>query len=384
MLASVTTRPVHSGFRTALVDPSSWEELLVCPICQQSEFLRDIGIVEGESRAAVTSVCMDCEHGFLRRRPSKEWFDQFYSREWDQRGQSLVKDNKVAVPPNAKVLTFCAPYLLACSNVLEVGAGLGSFLLAFKEQGHNVYGIERSEHCAKYVRDVLGIPCVYSSVESAKLSDKFGLIYLNHVLEHVSDPGEVIAIISTMLSEDGMIYLAVPDFWQEYPPQAFHYVPHLSLFTIKSISRLLARNGLRVIKTAVGREIQVLAVKANPTKEDIGNSDSASRSSFWDMVSHFVHQAFGGQSGRHTLVWFHKNGETVYRSQVFPGTRLTSGLIKMTLAARHALPKRVWKRVLPDFLASGRLRMLTVNLIGDTSLPVNVRHQGRGAPVWVK
>src|SRR5207249_2116910 len=145
----------------------------------------------------------------------------------------------------------------------------------------------------------------------------------------------------------------------------------------------LKRNGLHVVKADVGKEIQVLAVKDNPTKENFDDSDADSRSSFWDSASQFVLQAFGGQSGGRTLVWCKSPGATCYRSLVFRGTRLHSNLIKMASAARPAFPKMFWNHVMPGFLWNRRLRMLTVSLTGDMNLPVNVRHEGHEA-VWVK
>src|SRR5207244_1821881 len=164
-----------------------------------------------------------------------------------QSGQDRLEKGKTGMQPDPKVLQFCAPHLSGPTDVLDVGAGFGRSLLAFQQQGHAVYGIERSEHRCRYIRDVLGISCANSAVETAEFRDAFGLIYMNHVLEHVSDPAVVIAELAEKLTSDGMIYIAVPDFWNgEYPPQSFHFVPHLSWFTEKSLQRLLARHGLRV------------------------------------------------------------------------------------------------------------------------------------------
>lgn len=385
MLASVLTDPFLTEFKTVSVESRFWEELQVCPICERAEYLRDIAIIEGESLATVTSVCVDCEHGFLRRRPSKEWFNNFYSREWDQVGQSKVKRNNKAVRPDNKVLQFCSPPLLPRSNVLEVGAGFGKFLLAFKEQGHQVQGIERSEHRAKYVQDVLGISCIYSSIESVKFPHTFELTYLNHVFEHVSDPAEAIDRLSVVAADGGLVYFAVPDFWQEFPPLAYHFVPHLSLFTAKSLGRLLTKKGFRIIKMMVSKEIQLLAVKEKSAEEAFDDSTSASRSDFWNRTSQFVCRAFGGKVGKHTLVWSKSNtGTDYYQNWIFPGTPLVQRSIKLGISAQHVLPRRVRNSVLPNFITGRKLSMLRVNLTGDISLPVNIKYQKHIAPIWIK
>src|SRR5207253_2801608 len=99
--------------------------------CGRAESLRDVGIVEGTALSAVSSVCLDCEHGFLRRRPTSQWFDQFYSKAWDQSGQDRLEKGKTGMQPDPKVLQFCAPHLSGPTDVLDVGAGFGRSLLAF-------------------------------------------------------------------------------------------------------------------------------------------------------------------------------------------------------------------------------------------------------------
>jgi 2-polyprenyl-3-methyl-5-hydroxy-6-metoxy-1,4-benzoquinol methylase len=381
VLVSVTSEPVINGLRTALVGPDSWEELNACPICNENEYIRDVAIVEGEFTASVTSVCLDCEFGFKRRRPTEEWFNRFYSADWDEHGQSLSRSG-LSVRPKGKVVAFCNSHLTEASRVLEVGAGFGGFLLAFKRQGHDVFGVERSQHRAAYVNDVLGIPCVHSPIETAKLPHRFDLIYMNHVLEHVSDPSEVIRLLRAKLSDAGMVYQAVPDFWQEYPPQIFHFIPHLSLFTAKSIERLFIKNGFKVVKAEVDNEIQLLTVKTDAPVESAGSSQ-ASRSMFWDKVVNYIRRSFGG-GGKRTLVWCKSGGPSYFRSWTFPGWALIPALTRLGFATSNMLPQSVAYHALPEFLHVQRPRMLTVNMSDGDGLPLSIKHARDEQAVWVK
>jgi 2-polyprenyl-3-methyl-5-hydroxy-6-metoxy-1,4-benzoquinol methylase len=391
VLALVTRRPSIPGLRTAFVDASLWEELSLCPICRRDEYLRDIGTVEGESLGTVVSVCLDCEHGFLRRRPSKEWYDRFYLRDWDQAGQKSAAENGIRFPPNVDTFNFCAPHLLNNSEVLDIGAGFGSLLLPFRNHGHNVYGIERSPHRAQYLQDVLKIPCSNLPIESFKPSRKFDLICMYHVLEHVSDPAEAISILAEMLSKRGMIYIAVPDFWRgEYAPQAFHFVPHVSWFTVKSLQRLLTKNGFSLVKKLDNKEIQFLAVKETGSASDMPDlGDPVSRSAFWNRTSGAMLEAFGHPKGNRTLLWFidWNQQKWFYQRHVLPGSRVTSPLVQSLFTVAHSLPERLYVRIhryLPDFVRSDGVRMLTVDLRGDRTLPITIRHPYRQAPVWIK
>ena len=397
MQASVTTSPLLAGLRSVAIDPQDWETLNRCPICQRSDYLRDTAVVD---RGSIATVCLDCEYGFLRRRPVRAWYERFYSKEWDRDGQGRVGRRAAKRPKvNTRAADFCAGHLMPGSTVLDVGAGFGSILLAFQARGFKVRGIERSEHRAAYLQDVLGIASSRSPIESFTPSGEIHLMCMNHVLEHVSDPAEAIATMAAMLPEGGMIYIAVPDFWRgEYPPQTFHFVPHLSSFTVKSLSRLLTGHGLHVVKTHGEKDIQVLAIKAGAAAADNDlKSDSASRAAFWDKTSAAVLDGFGTRAGHHMLVWFEDDGQEMwtYQRRVFSAPRFLSLPLKMAIlgeaAVERALPKtsrRVVQRILrprlPAFVTSGRTRMLTVRVSGDMTLPVHITHPPQQAPVWIK
>jgi hypothetical protein len=335
MLALVTHQPFLSGLRESFVDTEFWEELDSCPICKRSEHLRDVGSVQGEVLGTAANVCLDCEYGFLRRRPRRQWYDRFYASEWDQDGKTWVKTGQVndyhKVDPGPFI--FCSSHLPPQTNVLDVGAGFGRVLLPFRSHGHKVHAIERSKHRADYLREVLEIPSSNSPLESFEPSADFGLICMNH---------------------------------------------------------LLMQSGLHILKTEEGKEIKVLAVKTNQETDGIRevHSDALSRSAFWDKTSAWALQAFGNQ-GQRTLVWFIDDGHEkwFYQRRALAGLRFTPGILKTSATLERSLPQRVrahLNRFLPDFLASGAPRMLSVDLSGDGELPIHVKHRRDQAPVWIK
>src|SRR4051812_35842045 len=102
-VAEVTGPPVLGEMHEAHVPSGDWETLDACPLCGGSEAVVDVGIVEGREPGMVTAACLACEHGFLRRRPSAEWFDGFYTRAWDAAGQSRPAKAR----PDPRALDFC-------------------------------------------------------------------------------------------------------------------------------------------------------------------------------------------------------------------------------------------------------------------------------------
>jgi SAM-dependent methyltransferase len=377
-MLSVTSRPFLTNLRTTTVAPEAWETLTSCPQCGQGGGVRDVADIHG---GAIVSACVDCESVFMRRRPTSRWFDEFYAKRWDRRGHAEAP-LRAAPAPLTKVARFCAPFLAPGAHVLDVGAGFGATLLGFREAGHRVHGIERSAHRAAYLRDRLGIPCVQSPVERFEPDEKFDLVCLHHVYEHVSDPAAVIGHVARLLKPGGRIYLAVPELWQEYPPQAFHFVPHLHWFTPRALARVLARHGFAPLATQTTREIQLIAGPADAAA--VAAAMPAADPAFWPRLRDYVAQAFGGGDGARTIVWFKGGPDLLWERHFIAGPSLVSDVIKVALRARHLVPARAWPRLLPRLLRGDSVRMVTVRVDGPLTLPLAVTPASPESAVWIK
>ncbi len=383
MIAEVLEPPVLGGLRAVVVPADEWEELDACPLCGSADDLVDVAVVEG--RGTITSVCLACEYGFLRRRPSAAWVESYYRSGWDARS----REKEAEARPRPHVLEFCAPWLAPHARVLDAGAGFGSRVLAFREAGYDVEAFEPSEHRAAYVREQLGIQCRTTTIEAASVERPFDLVFLRHVLEHVRDPRAAIAAARRQLATGGLLFVAVPNIWSEAPPQSFHYVPHLSLFSEGALRRLAAREGFEVVRLEAETELRLLARRTEDAQPDRPADDSARRR-FRKQVEDWAGAVFGG-SGERTAVWF-KTRRRLYRGYVvrrLPG----SGRGRVVVAAlRHAregdgLRNRLalWflRRWLPPRALLGSVRMLRVR-VSDTGLPITIRWHDAEPPVWLK
>lgn len=98
------------------------------------------------------------------------------------------------------------------TRLLEIGIGNGDFLVAAKNRGYDVTGIEYSETNAKNagLRLDQSVRIIRGEVFDLPSSERFDVIVFNDVLEHVRDPLKFLGRIHEALNEDGLIFCTMP------------------------------------------------------------------------------------------------------------------------------------------------------------------------------
>jgi len=138
-------------------------------------------------------------------------------------------------------------------EILDFGCGTGEFLSVMKKNQWTVTGVEPSGNARARAEEKTGEK-IYSSLSELSQTPH-DVITLWHVLEHVSDLRSTLTQLKGLLKKDGIIFIAVPNYES---PDAGQYknfwagydVPrHLWHFSKESMSRLITRNGFRLIGT---------------------------------------------------------------------------------------------------------------------------------------
>jgi SAM-dependent methyltransferase len=131
-------------------------------------------------------------------------------------------------------------------NVLDVGCGDGTFLIAGRTRGWEVTGTELNPTIAR----AAGLT-VFEDIREASARAPYQVITFWHTLEHMRNPRAMLEAAVGLLAPDGVVLIAVPN---AHSLQArvfgagwFHLdVPrHLFHFTPRSLEALLAKTGLR-------------------------------------------------------------------------------------------------------------------------------------------
>lgn len=138
------------------------------------------------------------------------------------------------------------------AEVLDVGAGTGSFVKFLKDRGWSAAGVEPNPKARSMAK---GKGIELKTALSSIPAKKFDLITLWHVLEHLPDLEKDILKIKSKLTDNGRLFVAVPNY-RSY--DANHYgaswaaydVPrHLWHFSQNSIRKIFSANGFSLVAT---------------------------------------------------------------------------------------------------------------------------------------
>jgi len=97
-------------------------------------------------------------------------------------------------------------------DVLDVGCGSGTLLGLLKHRGFRVTGLDFSAEAAAIAKAENGVDVAVGSLEEAHFpAESFDVVTLFHVMEHVTNPRQVLAEVSRVLKiTDGVVrHLAV-------------------------------------------------------------------------------------------------------------------------------------------------------------------------------
>ena len=244
------------------------EEVPACPVCGASDYGQ---FVVGFDYELLTCTnpwrfvrCRACRHVWLKPRPAVAelgvvYPPTYYAYNYDainpiaRKAKELLDRRKIA-----KIVRYCPQ---APKSYLDVGCGDGRFLRVMEQLGvprAGLYGLELDNRVVQRLRGqgYSGVSCERAEDVSSFPEGGIDLVTMFHVIEHVDNPGTVIARVRRWLSPGGVFALETPNldsldarmfrhtYWGGY-----HIPRHWNLFTPASISRLLTDKGLEVMAT---------------------------------------------------------------------------------------------------------------------------------------
>ena len=210
--------------------------------------------------------CLSCGHvGSVMENPQalKDLYQAYNLYAESEESDHMVFSPDLGAPKTRTELEMAILETLRLpeqGSYLDVGCNKGLMLKAFARRYPHwrVSGYEISDRYKERLRGVVQSGDFYTGALE-NLSDRFDLITIFHVLEHVSDPGDFLKQVARLLKPEGILMVQVPNVVEN--PFDLLIFDHLSHFLPQTLERILVRSGLsvrRVQRPSVPRELTVL------------------------------------------------------------------------------------------------------------------------------
>jgi len=127
--------------------------------------------------------------------------------------EHLHKNEQKILLSAEKTYSFIRKYLPFGGNFIDIGCGTGELLNCAHEDGWAVTGLELSPDLVEYVRNRYGVDVINANILdfSTDSTEKYDVVVLRHVIEHLEDPVSVMKTINSLLTPGGYSVMEFPN-----------------------------------------------------------------------------------------------------------------------------------------------------------------------------
>ncbi len=200
-----------------------------CPVCLNTVTAPALTgtdlLFETTSKTFTLNSCAACGCLFLNPMPRRDEIAGFYPSQywWNAGTPGLLKTlesvyRRIALHDHLSFITRAVGNgRPEAKHVLDVGCGSGTLLGLLKRRGFQTTGVDFSAEAAKLAAEENGVRVITGALADAAFADgSFDIVTLFHVMEHVTNPRDVLSEVRRILVDDGVVILQVPniDSWQ--------------------------------------------------------------------------------------------------------------------------------------------------------------------------
>ncbi|MCX7981603.1 MAG: class I SAM-dependent methyltransferase [Syntrophales bacterium] len=227
----------------------------ICILCGGTERKKLL-----DNRGWSVYACQTCGLGILDPRPDKEELSRLYAESYFTVNYGPLpelgsREMGKRLSQETHRIRFFRRYLKR-GKILDIGCGMGYFLLACRQKGYEVRGLDISENSASHCKSKFGLEVYIGTVEEANFEpESFDLITMWHFLEHTPNPSRCLEKVRLWLKKGGLVAIDVPNYestdakaggenwkgWQ-IPFHLYHFTPH-------TIKELLKKHSFRILRT---------------------------------------------------------------------------------------------------------------------------------------
>jgi len=235
-----------------------------CTCCESKEIFY-LGKREGFS----IYRCKDCKFEFIHPLPSTSEIQEYYNKTQIQNDvQKIINESINSLEKKSKSFqkSWYEKVLKTSKKftnkeklkILEVGSGFGNFIHYTNTLGHNAVGTEVTKEIADCSRNLIKGEIKYiknNRYQEYFENEKFDLIYLEHVFEHILNPYSLLGDLKSLLDNNGIIMIIVPNhrsFLARIFKLNWSYVSppyHVYHYNKESLTKLLEKNEFTIVKS---------------------------------------------------------------------------------------------------------------------------------------
>jgi 2-polyprenyl-3-methyl-5-hydroxy-6-metoxy-1,4-benzoquinol methylase len=195
-----------------------------CPVCSSTKTKYFLTAFHAHGKDALDQKkfdyfeCQKCQSVFLvNTKFTKNYYDTYYNFEGYYPERVGIKDSlekmfdKYSQTRKQNIIMSSVKNNDGKIKILDVGAGEGKFLLALSPEVFEKYGIELDEKSYKICKEKKLKVYNEDILKKDFKKQKFDVITLWHVIEHIPNPQKLFEKLSSLLEKDGIIVIATPN-----------------------------------------------------------------------------------------------------------------------------------------------------------------------------
>jgi 2-polyprenyl-3-methyl-5-hydroxy-6-metoxy-1,4-benzoquinol methylase len=255
----------------------------VCPACKKDQSNK-LFVKEGGQYVK----CTNCQMVYLNPVFTDEALTQFYTNNQAEQGIVVGDDMSFYKILYNQGLSL-AQKKTTMGNILDIGCSSGLFLDIAKAKGWNTYGLELNKIEFRMAKEK-GHKVFNNLLENVNFEERFNIVSLWDVFEHLKDGDRTLRLIKNLLTDDGVILLQIPSS-DSLAARSMHEkcnmfdgLEHVNLYGVNSLKILVNSNNLEIFDIqSVIPEMGVLNNYLNYDSPYEGSSDNFK--SIFDLFS---------------------------------------------------------------------------------------------------
>ena len=214
----------------------------LCPVCE-GENLKIVPAATGSH-----AYCTTCFHGFRPAKPDYSYQSNMMCGLGTSEGRLESQ------------CRFITPHIPAGGQVLEIGCATGELSQAVQARAqvgrYEAIELSKAGEVARgWINPLYNEPLRHLLADGVVGDDRYDMIIMSHVLEHIDEISAEVAAMARVLKPDGAMFIEVPHGAGNRALPVDDNISHLHFFSLTSLPRLLARHGLNIVDVETGARL---------------------------------------------------------------------------------------------------------------------------------